>query len=140
MTISLFIEVANNVILSSISTHELYGFRVEQLLCYLNYYNKTMWLEKEHNNKTGEYVSSHLCMSCPGPCGAVCIINCYSNLLNWPIVNLLFLFLFFSVCFVLIHYYTLCFTGFPCCKFSYYNYISIWHYYIVIHLCTHQHT
>ncbi len=25
----------------------------------------------------------------------------------------------------LIHDYTLCFTGSPCCRFSYYNYISI---------------
>ncbi len=30
--------------------------------------------------------------------------------------------------FVLIHDYTLFFTGSPCCKFSYYNYISIWPY------------
>ncbi len=41
--------------------------------------------------------------------------------------------------FVLIHDYTLCFTGppyciFSYCKFSYYNNISIWPYYIVIHL------
>ncbi len=41
--------------------------------------------------------------------------------------------------FVLIHDYTLCFTGSPYwifsyCKFSYYNYISIWPYYIVIHV------
>ncbi len=40
--------------------------------------------------------------------------------------------------FVLIHDYTLCFNGSPYCifsywKFSYYNYISIWPYYIVIH-------
>ncbi len=36
----------------------------------------------------------------------LCIINSYSNLLNWPIVSLLFLFLFFSMFFVLIHDYT----------------------------------
>ncbi len=30
-------------------------------------------------------------------CGAVCIINSYSTLLNWPIVSLLFLFIFFSM-------------------------------------------
>ncbi len=36
--------------------------------------------------------------------------------------------------FVLIHDYTLCFTGSPYCIFSYCNYISIWPYYIVIHL------
>ncbi len=64
----------------------------------------------------------------------VCIINSYSNLLNWPIVSLLFLFITLSMCFVLIQDYTLCFTGSPCCKFSYYNYISIWPYYIVIHV------
>ncbi len=48
-----------------------------------------------------------------------------------PIVSLLILFILFSMFFVLIHDYTLCFTGSPCCNFSYYNYISI---YIVIHL------
>ncbi len=64
----------------------------------------------------------------------MCIVNSYSNLLKWPIVSLLFLFIFFSMFFVLIHDYTLCFNGSPCCKFSYYNYISIWPYYIVIHL------
>ncbi len=47
-----------------------------------------------------------------------------------PIDGLLFLFIFFSVFFVLIHDYTLCFTGSPYgifsyFKFSYYNYISI---------------
>ncbi len=52
---------------------------------------------------------------------------------------MLFLFIFFSMFFVLIHDYTLCFTGshyckFSYCKFSYYNYISIWPYYIVNHL------
>ncbi len=62
----------------------------------------------------------------------VCIINSYSTLLNWPIVSLLILFILFR-CFFLIHDYTLCFTGSPCCNFSYYNYISIWPYYIVIH-------
>ncbi len=53
-------------------------------------------------------------------------------------VSLLFLFIFFSMFFVLIHDYTLCFTDslyciFSYCKFSYYNYMSIWPYYIVIH-------
>ncbi len=62
----------------------------------------------------------------------------YGTLLNLPIDSLLFLFIFFSMFFVLIHDYNLCFTGFPYCifsycKFSYYNYISIWPYYIVIH-------
>ncbi len=65
-------------------------------------------------------------------CSAVCIINSYSTLLNWPIVSLLILFILFSMFFVLIHDYALCFTGFPCCNFSYYNYISVWPYYIVI--------
>ncbi len=58
----------------------------------------------------------------------------YQSLPNWPIVSLLFLFILFSMFFVLIHDITLCFTGSPCCKFSYYNYISILPYYIVIHL------
>ncbi len=59
----------------------------------------------------------------------VCIVNSYGTLLNLPIDSLLFLFLFlfFSMFFVLIHDYTLCFTGSPYCifsycKFSYYNY------------------
>ncbi len=64
---------------------------------------------------------------------AVCIINSYSTLINWPIVSLLILFILYSTYFVLIHDYTLCFTGSPCCNFSYYNYISIWALYIVIH-------
>ncbi len=72
-------------------------------------------------------------------CGAVCIVNSYVTLLNLPIDSLLFLFIFFSMFFVLIYDYTLCFTGSPYCifsycKFCYYNYISIWPYYIVIHL------
>ncbi len=57
-----------------------------------------------------------------------------STLLNWPIVSLLILFILFSMFFVLIHYYTLYFTGSPCYNLSHYNYISIWPYYIVIHL------
>ncbi len=68
----------------------------------------------------------------------VCIVNSYGTLLNWPIVSLLFLFIFFSISFILIHDHALCFSGSPYCKFSYckfsyYNYISIWPYYIVIH-------
>ncbi len=35
---------------------------------------------------------------------------------------------------MLIHDYTLCLTGSPYYNVSYYNYISIWPYYIVIHL------
>ncbi len=58
----------------------------------------------------------------------------YHILLNWPIVSLLILFILFSMFFVLIHDYTLCFTGSPCCNFSHYNYIYIWPYYIVIHM------
>ncbi len=54
--------------------------------------------------------------------------------LNWPILSLSILFILFSMFFVLINDYTLCFTGSPCCNFSYYNYIYIWPYYIVIHL------
>ncbi len=51
--------------------------------------------------------------------------------------------IFVSMFLVLIQDYTLCFTGSPYCifsycKFSYYNYISIWPYYIVIHLCMHN--
>ncbi len=84
----------------------------------------------------------------PGPqstalCGAVCIVNSYGTWLNLPIESLLFLFICFSMFFVLIHDYTLCFIGSPYwifsyCKFSYYNYISIWPYYIVIHYTVPQ--
>ncbi len=38
----------------------------------------------------------------------------------------------FSI-FFLIHDYSLYVTGSPCCNVSYYNYISIWPYYIVMH-------
>ncbi len=62
------------------------------------------------------------------------IINSYSTLLNWPIVSLLILFLSFSNVFgILVHDYTLCFICSPCCNVSYYNYISVWPYFIVIH-------
>ncbi len=40
------------------------------------------------------------------------------------LVSLLILFILFGMFFVLIDDYTLCFTGSPCCNFSYYNYIS----------------
>ncbi len=64
----------------------------------------------------------------------VCIVNSYSALLNWPIVILLIL-LCFTICSnvfcILVHDYTLYFIGSPCCV-SYYNYISVWPYYIVI--------
>ncbi len=77
------------------------------------------------------------CLQSRALCHAVCAISIaivHCTLLNWPIVSLLILFILFSMFSVLIHDYTLCFTGFPCCNFSYYNYISIWSYYIVIHL------
>ncbi len=57
------------------------------------------------------YVSS--LVRSPGPSVVLCIVNSYGTLLNWPIDSLLFLFLFFSMFFVLIHDYTLCFTGSP---------------------------
>ncbi len=44
------------------------------------------------------------------------------------ILFILFSHVFFSTCL-----HTLCFTGSPCCNVSYYTYISIWPYYIVIH-------
>ncbi len=57
-----------------------------------------------------------------------------STSLNWPIISLLSLLILFSNVFcILLHDYTLCFTGSPCHSVRYYNYISIWSYYIVIH-------
>ncbi len=47
-------------------------------------------------------------------CGAVCALSI-------AIVYLISFIMFFD----LIHDYTVCFTGSPCCKYSYYNYISI---------------
>ncbi len=38
------------------------------------------------------------------------------------------------MCVFLVHDYILCFIGSPCYNVSYYNYNSIWPYYIVIHL------
>ncbi len=76
----------------------------------------------------------------PGPqsralYGTVFTINSCSTLLNWPIVSLLILFILFSNVFqFFLHDYTLCFTGSHCCNVSYYNYISIWPYSIVIPL------
>ncbi len=71
-------------------------------------------------------------------CGTVCAFSiANSTLLNWPIVSLLILFYFilFSNRFfcILVHDYSLSFIGSTCYSVSYYNYISIWPYYIVIH-------
>ncbi len=61
-----------------------------------------------------------------------------STLPNWSILRLLILFyfiLFGNVLFrILLHDYTLYFTGSPCRNVRYYNYNSIWPYYIDIHL------
>ncbi len=57
----------------------------------------------------------------------VCFTDSYSTLLNWPIVSLLILFILLSMFFVLIHDYTMYFTGSQCYNYS--NYISIWPYY-----------
>ncbi len=70
--------------------------------------------------------------------GTVCALSIpNSTLLNLSIVSLLILLyfiLFSNVSFcILVHAYTLCFIGSPCCSISY-NYISIWPYHIVIHL------
>ncbi len=49
---------------------------------------------------------------------------------------ILFDFILFSnvlLC-ILVHVYSLCFIDFSCCSVSYYNYISVWPYYIVIQL------
>ncbi len=51
-----------------------------------------------------------------------------------------FYFILFNVFCILVHDYTLCFIGSPCCSVSYYSYISVWPYYIVIHLLTGYHT
>ncbi len=48
--------------------------------------------------------------------------------LIWPKrIGICIIFVFVFMFFVLIHDYILCFTGSPCCNFSYYNYISIWY-------------
>ncbi len=67
-----------------------------------------------------------------GGLGQLCIINSYSTLPNWPIVSLLILCYFISFCYILVHDYTQYFVGSPCCSVSYYNYIFVWPYYVVI--------
>ncbi len=57
---------------------------------------------------------------------------------DWLIISLLILFyviLFSNIFCILVHYYTLCFIGSPCCcvSYVYYNYNPIWPYYTVIH-------
>ncbi len=48
---------------------------------------------------------------------------------------MLFYFILFGNVFcILVHDYSLCFTGSACCNVSYYNYISILPYYTVIHI------
>ncbi len=91
------------------------------------------------------YEHLYLGESTARPSFVLCCDIAWDTLLNLPIGSLLFLFIFFSMFFVLIHDYTLCFTGSPYCKFSYckfsyYNYISLWPYYIVIHLLLWQRT
>ncbi len=53
-------------------------------------------------------------------CVSTCIMIFYFQFVGIHICfdSLLFLFISFSMFFVLIHDYTLCFTGSPCCKFS----------------------
>ncbi len=63
----------------------------------------------------------------PGPSVVLCIFNSYSTLPNWPITSLLILFISFSNVFCTIY-----FIGSPYRSVSYYNYISVWPYYIVI--------
>ncbi len=55
-----------------------------------------------------------------------CELNWF-DLIQWK-------YLWFDLICILIHDYTLCFSGSPCYNVNYYNYISIWPYYIVIHL------
>ncbi len=78
----------------------------------------------------------HMCQVVLPLCTVWALSIANSTLLNWPIVSLLILFYFilFSNLFcILVHDYTLCFFGSPCCSVSYCNYIFIWLYYIVIH-------
>ncbi len=78
----------------------------------------------------------------PGPqsrdlSGTVCTLSIDNNSsLNWPTVSMLILFhfiLFSNVLCILVHDYILCFIGSPCYNVSYYNYILVQPYYIVIH-------
>ncbi len=71
----------------------------------------------------------------PGPSVVLCALS-IAIVYYWTDQLLAcWFYLYYFVCFfVLIHDYTLCLTDYPCCNFSYYNYISIWPYYIIIHL------
>ncbi len=97
--------------------------------------------QRERDSWAHQAGLTHLSLVCsPGLCGTVYALSiANSTLWNWPIVSLLILFyfiLFSNVFFcILVHDYTLCFIGSPCCSISYYNYISVWPYYLVIHFC-----
>ncbi len=123
-------------------THVYLNSRYKNWIKYLNKMNCNMMVSIFHHIRAMGFSMLRIKVflkevhsSCQVPLWCcVCIINSYSTLLNWTIVRLLILFILFSMFFVLIHDYTLWFTGSPYCNFSYYNYISIWPYYIVIHL------
>ncbi len=65
----------------------------------------------------------------------LCILKCVNKdiIIIDPLLACIFYFILFSNVFcILVHDYTLCFIGSPCCSVSYYNYISVSPYYIVI--------
>ncbi len=88
-------------------------------ICYVWQNSKNICVLK-HMKQTKKILSTK-----PGPlsrahCGTVCaLLMPNSTLLNWSIVSLLILFyskLFSNVFCILVHDYTLCFTGSSCCS------------------------
>ncbi len=82
---------------------------VQRKACFVKFMCEAL----EHDNSTLMYVTWLVCWNCMSVSGR-----------NW------------CDCLTLSKYIGM--IGSPCCSVSYYNYISIWHYYIVIHLNVKQ--
>ncbi len=124
-----------DMVISHLVCKYMWYFMLYTFLCYIIWRkigNSVGWLA--HRS-----CLTHLSLVCSlGPSVVLCALSiANSTIRNWPIVSLLILFyfiLFSNVICGLEHDCTLCFTGSPCYSVSYYNYISIWPFCIVIHL------
>ncbi len=89
---------------------------------------------------THTYIESPVC--CMLPHSHIDWISCMLHAITLPHrLNLLYVVCYHTptysespVCYILVHDYTLCFIGSLSSSVSYYNYISVWPYYIVIEL------
>ncbi len=80
------------------------------------------------------------CLQSRALCGTVCALSIAIVFYKIDTLLACWFYIYYLVIFssILIHDYTLCFTGSPCYNVSYYNYVSIWLYYIVIYLTSSE--